>query len=230
MLARGEINVEERVEIGADVIFMPEGTVTFATDDAQLRMRGQTSVREETEFVGAGMLVNGKGGEMRLFHGTSLADAGLENHGWLGFRRYGSADSAALAAVDRFANGDDGTFAVRIGGDALGEDFDHLLVTNGAATLDGLLEVLLFDANGVPFAPQVGDAFPIITALGGVAGTFANAPVSHRDGFAYHWAVDYSPYQVSLRLEAITVPEPAAPLLAATAAATIAMHRRRRTG
>ncbi|BBO36248.1 hypothetical protein [Lacipirellula parvula] len=224
----GQMNVDAtKVEIGANVFFWPDAQLNFASAASQLRLRGESHFLSGAEINGAGTIINGLGGEMCIHHTVVFDAAGLENHGRLKFRGI-EPDLAALVAVNRFVNDDDGTLQVRVGGDALGESYDHLLVTDGAATLDGLLEVLLFDASGVPFAPQIGDAFPIITALGGVAGTFDNAPVSHRDGLAYHWAVDYSPYQVSLRLEAITVPEPATMFLAITAAATLAMHRRRR--
>lgn len=229
MLASGVVNIDStKVEIGADVIFMPTGTVNFESASSQLRMRGESFVREGMEFNGEGTLINGLGGEMRLYHTLSLGDAGLENHGLLSFWRYNHPDQGALSAVDRFVNDDDGTFQVRVGGYALGETYDHLLVTDGTASLDGLLDVVMFDANGAPFAPQVGDVFPIITALGGVVGTFDNDPVSQFGGMTYHWAVDYTPQQASLRLlDVVAVPEPAGMLLAALAWGGATVGRRR---
>ena len=224
----GEMNIDaSKVEIGAGVYFWPGSSLNFASAASQLRMRGETHLREGMEITGAGTLINGLGGEMCIHHAVALDDAGLENHGLLEFRRDFELDLSALVAVDRFVNDDDGTMRVRVGGYVLGEGYDHLLVTGGMASLDGLLDVLMFDADGAPFAPQVGDVFPIITALGGVVGMFDGNPVSQFGGKTYHWVVDYFPNQASLRLAEIVVPEPTGAVLVALAVAGVAVVRRR---
>ena len=226
MLTRGAVNIDEtKVEIGADVNFRPGSSLNFASAASQLRMRGTTYLFQEAEITGEGTLINGLGGEMWLDRGVSFGDAGLENHGLLLLRSIDAPDFGGLAAVDRFVNDDDGTLRIAVGGYVLGEDYDHLMVTDGTASLDGLLEVLMFDADGAPFAPQAGDVFPIITALGGVVGAFDNDPVSQFDGKTYHWVVDYTSHQALLRLAEIVVPEPAGAVLVAIAVAGMAVVR-----
>lgn len=56
-----------------------------------------------------------------------------------------------------------GTLAVEIGGLLAGTEYDVLNVT-GTATLDGTLDVSLFDLGSGLFAPQAGDSFDILTA------------------------------------------------------------------
>lgn len=228
VLNKGETNISDtNVEVSAGMLFMPEAVVNFATADSDLRMRGETNIREGATFLGEGTLQNGVGGEMYLHHGADLGDVGLVNAGDLAFRRYNYPDLAALVTVDRFANGDDGTVHFRLGGDILGEEFDHLIVTGGAATLDGLIDVRLFDAGGNLFLPQVGDEFTVLTAAGGVSGQFLNDPVSHAGGRDFRWSVLYHPFDVTLRLAEIdgVVPEPATVSLLTLAG--IALRRRR---
>lgn len=219
VLNKGETNISDsNVEISAGMLFMPEAVVNFATADSDLRMRGETSIREGATFHGEGTLQNGIGGEMYLHHGANLGDVGLINAGDVGFRRYNYPNLAGLVAVDRFTNDDEGTVHFRLGGDILGEEFDHLSVTGGAATLDGLIDVQLIDDGSGQFLPQIGDEFMVLTAVGGVSGQFLNAPVSHAAGKHLHWTVLYHPYDVTLRLDSVTVPEPAS--LAAALVAT----------
>ena len=171
---------------------------------------------------------NGIGGEMLLHHGVTLDNVGLVNQGLLGIRRFGPTDQAGLVSVDRFTNDSQGTMQFRLGGYVLGDEFDHVAVTGGAATLDGLLEVLLTDDGDGLFLPQIGDEFIILTAIGGVTGQFINDPVSAAAGKLFHWSVLYHPNDVTLRLADISVPEPSSVTLAALGA--IAFGHRRRIG
>jgi hypothetical protein len=63
-----------------------------------------------------------------------------------------------------------GELVIEIGGTAPGTEYDVLAI-DGAATLGGLLTVELLDLGGGLFAPQLGDAFDILTATGGLGGT-----------------------------------------------------------
>ena len=67
------------------------------------------------------------------------------------------------------------SLAIELGGtdnsDALNPQFDQLLI-GGLATLGGTLDVSLIDLGGGQFAPQLGDSFDILSAAGGLAGTF----------------------------------------------------------
>jgi hypothetical protein len=221
----GTLNLSgTKVEIASDVYFTSWATVNFASANSELRTRGYTYVGP-ADFNGAGTLRNGLGGEMRLDDGASLDEVGLVNQGVL--RLAGFNEAPALASVDRFANDDLGTLQIRLGGYALGDEFDHLLVTNGEATLDGVLDVQLFDDGDGLFLPEIGDEFVILTSAGGVSGQFLNDPVSHAGGRDFRWSVLYHPFDVTLRLAEIdgVVPEPATVSLLTLAG--IALRRRR---
>jgi hypothetical protein len=185
-------------------------------------MNGKTRIAANAEFNGTGALHNDPTGEMTLADGAALSQVGLVNRGLLQI-----GDSSGVAAVDRFENLADGVWSLEIGGHALGDEFDHLIVTDGPATLDGLLEVLLIDAGDELFLPQIGDEFTILTAVGDVTGQFLNSPVSHAAGMQFHWSVLYDPHEVTLYLTDVTVPEPASATLVLLGA--IACHAGRRT-
>ena len=75
------------------------------------------------------------------------------------------------AAVNRGSVSYNGTLEIEIGGASAGSDYDQLnhILGAGIATLGGVLDVQLID----DFAPQENDSFEIITAIGGVNGTFS---------------------------------------------------------
>src|SRR5690606_19830515 len=89
----------------------------------------------------------------------------------------------------------------------------------------GNLDVTLLNVDA--FVPSLGDEFTILTAVGGVSGQFQNSPVSWAAGKQFHWTVLYHPNDVTLRLDSITVPEPASVMLAALAALVWCGGRRR---
>jgi hypothetical protein len=49
--------------------------------------------------------------------------------------------------------------------------FDHVVI-GGTAKLDGALEVALVDTSGGMYSPVIGDTFPIVSATGGISGSF----------------------------------------------------------
>jgi T5SS/PEP-CTERM-associated repeat protein len=77
------------------------------------------------------------------------------------------ASPAEVSFGGSVALGASNTLFVEIGGLVPGDDFDSLVIA-GTAALDGVLDVLLIDS----FTPSLGDTFDIITASGGVTGTF----------------------------------------------------------
>lgn len=200
----GEVEITGgRVQVSADTRFW-SGSLDIGPAEAILRMTGQTLVIHQINVSGQGSLQNGQSGQMTLSHMASLDEVGLVNEGQLSV----GIDGAGIAAVDRFESTTSASWLVGIGGHTLGEEFDHLQVTGGAATLDGQLFVEMFDAGGIDFIPMVGDEFTVLTALGGVTGHFQNNPVSFAHGQFFNWVVDYNPNDVTLRLESIAVPEP----------------------
>jgi hypothetical protein len=219
----GDLNLSHRVRITADTTFPSNGTTNFADSATALHLTGQTLIVGGATFTGPGTLHNGPTGEMTLADGASLDEVGLVNRGLLEI-----GDSPGVAAVDRFENTASGTWVVEVGGHLLGVEHDHLLVTGGAAGLDGFLQVLLTDDGDGLFLPQVGDEFTILTAVNGVSGAFVNSPVSSIAGQQFHWSIEYNPFDVTLVLTDVTVPEPATLGLVALGAIAIAFERRLR--
>ncbi|MBA3481148.1 MAG: PEP-CTERM sorting domain-containing protein [Pirellulales bacterium] len=123
-----------------------------------------------------------------------------------------------------------GTWSVEIGGHVAGAEHDLLVVSGGAAVLDGAIEVDLIDAGGGLFLPQLGDEFTVLTALGGASGAFLNDPISSAAGMQFHWTVLYHPNDVTLVLTDVTVPEPATLGLLIVGAIAIALGRGLRAG
>ena len=64
--------------------------------------------------------------------------------------------------MDRFENAEGGTWLVDIGGYIAGDEHDLLIVSGGAAQLDGFLNVDLIDAGAGLFLPQIGDEFTVL--------------------------------------------------------------------
>ena len=91
----------------------------------------------------------------------------------------------ALSIDGNLAEASDGTFAVDLGGISAGQ-FDRVSAT-GSATLAGALQVSLANLGGGIFAPHVGNSFTIISATGGLSGTFdsLSAPLG------FNWYVTY---------------------------------------
>jgi len=224
MRVTGDVNVEHRVRVSADVTFENSSVVSLDEADTRLQLTGRTTVKSNATFTGDGILENGSTGELILADSASLGGVGLTNRGLLEI-----GNSAGTASVDRFASHASGTWLVELGG-ILPSEFDRLLM-GGAATLAGALEVDLIDAGDGLFLPEVGDTFTILTALGGVSGTFDNNPISSAAGRQFHWNVIYTPNDVILELASIAVPEPASVAqVLLTGTALVAAARRRRRG
>ena len=78
-----------------------------------------------------------------------------------------------LAVTGDYSQAATGKLQVELTGTPAGA-FDTIEVSD-QATLDGTLDVDLGLNGGNPFVPQLGDSFAILTAAGGVAGSFASA-------------------------------------------------------
>jgi hypothetical protein len=191
-----------RAQVTADTTMTTGSEVNIGPASAILRMRGETLVTAGAGFPGAGTLQNGPGGEMILADGSSLDQTGLVNEGLLRVGSY-----SAAASVDRLRSTPEGSIRFSIDGDAPGAEHDLLIVSGGAAELDGTIEIEHNSPGGIGFFPQLGQEFMVLTALGGVTGTFDNDPVSAGAGGTYEWTVLYQPNSVVLRLDRI-VPGP----------------------
>jgi hypothetical protein len=82
-----------------------------------------------------------------------------------------------------------GIFAVEIGGLLAGTEYDVLNVS-GTTSLDGTLNVSLFDLGAGLFAPQAGDSFDILTAEI-LSGSFSSLSYAALLDPNLSWQIDY---------------------------------------
>lgn len=106
--------------------------------------------------------------------------------------------SVTLGAVDY-----EGALNIEISGTTPGTGFDQLnhTLNAAAAQLGGELDVSLLSG----FVPTAGEMFQILTATGGVTGTFANTVLPALDG-NLSWQVEYDVNSVTLAVIAPTLP------------------------
>ncbi|MBI4938620.1 MAG: PEP-CTERM sorting domain-containing protein [Nitrosomonadales bacterium] len=81
-----------------------------------------------------------------------------------------------------------GSLSVEIGGMVAGSQYDVLNVS-GTATLDGLLNVVLFDMGSGLFAPHAGDTFDILTASI-ITGSFSSLSFATLSNPNLFWQID----------------------------------------
>ena len=125
---------------------------------------------------------------MTIDDGASIG-VGLSNFGSI---ELGS--SPGSATVDSFSQTVLGRLGIELGGTTAGSQYDQLIVSS-AATLGGLLDVALINL----FAPGLGDSFDVLSASGGVSGTFGslNLPLLNPGLF---WDIDYTTNLVTLEI------------------------------
>jgi hypothetical protein len=97
----------------------------------------------------------------------------------------------------------DGALQVEIGGTTPGTEFDQLnhVLNSGAVQLGGELDVSLISG----FMPNAGDMFQILTATGGISGTFATTNLPTLAGNLI-WQVSYGPNSLTLAVAAPVLP------------------------
>ena len=124
---------------------------------------GVTRIEAGATFTGPGRLINAAGRRLEANH---QADIGVivENQGLYS----NSGDDAGRNDMHTFVQTTSGTFRVDIQGTAASQ-FDRLQIDN-QAQLAGSLELVL----GGGYSPALGDTLSIISAAGGVTGTFSN--------------------------------------------------------
>lgn len=226
MVVTGELNVTSGTAlITADTYFSSGvGANVSIPGGAMLSMRGMTRVGANTTFAGAGTLQNGVNGDMVLDSGVTLSEVGLINNSTLRI----AADAPGVASAHSLISTTNADWLVDIGGLAAGAQHDVLLISGGAAMLGGTLDVYLIGLGGGPaFAPNIGDEFTILSAVGGVSGTFINDPVSFAGGLTYDWTVIYNSNTVVLRLDHI-IPSPGGAALLALGGLLSCPRRRSR--
>lgn len=97
------------------------------------------------------------------------------------------------------------TLNMDIGGLIPGTEHD-LLDSDGTISLGGVLDIDPFFADDVPYLPAINDTFTIITADGGITGTFTNSAnvVTNFAGYHVKWNVLYGGNSVALQVDSIT--------------------------
>ncbi len=111
----------------------------------------------------------------------------------------------SLAVTGDYVQSAGGALSIGVGGLVQGSEYDFLDLS-GSASLAGSLLLQLEDG----FMPAVTDSFVILEADGGVSGTFDS--VAGIDGSS--WSVSYLATSVVISFDGMSVPEPAAAVLA----------------
>ncbi|MBX3322903.1 MAG: hypothetical protein KF757_07930 [Phycisphaeraceae bacterium] len=183
-------------------------TTTIGAASAELRFGGVARVEAGALFAGDGRLGVAAGGALTLEDGVNLGGAGVLNDGTLAI-----ATGTGAASVHRYEQSNTGALVVSLGGYLQGDDHDLLIVAGGPALIDGRLSVELASiaADTALFAPQIGDAFTILTALGGVSGAFSIVTPTIAGGMVHHWSVEYEPNAIVVRLDDIVPVPPCMP-------------------
>ncbi len=210
----GDVNVSSgRALVTADAVFSGSAaagvaTTTIGPASAELRFGGTSRVEAGALFAGDGRLGVATGGTLTLEDGVNLGSVGLLNDGTVNV-----AGSTGAASVHRYEQSNVGTLLVTLGGYLQGNDHDLLIVAGGPALIDGRLSVELASiaADTALFAPQIGDAFTILTALGGVNGTFSVVTPTTAGGNVYHWSAEYEPNAIVVRLDDVVPVPPCMP-------------------
>jgi hypothetical protein len=198
----GDLRVTSgRVHVAAPLTFAPSADIGFGTPAATLRLGAPTVVHAGADFEGSGTLQVGVAGELTLLSGASTSGVRVVNQGM-----FQVSPLSGIASVDRFEN--TGTWEVQIAGPDAGTGYDRLVVSGGAASVGGTLDVRIIDedGDGVVYHPQVGDEFVILTALGGVSSTLPPMISTGSGGLIYDWQVLVNPNDLTLRLSSVHNP------------------------
>lgn len=155
MVVTGEINLTNRVRIAADTDFEANATVNAIVFNSELHVSGATTIAAGADFNGLMTMVNTASGDLTLAHGASIPFVILENNGTL---RIGN--SPGSANVNRYAQGENATWEVELGGTRPGSGHDKLITAGNPAELAGTLALSLIGK----YTPDYYDEFVILTA------------------------------------------------------------------
>ena len=172
-------------------------------------------------------IINNEGGNFNVGAGTTVtvSGTGFINHGQLNgsgtiagnLNSDGSVapgnSPGTLVVSGNYNQSPSGTLVIEIGGLLAGTEYDVLNVS-GTATLDGTLNVSLFDLGSGLFAPEAGDSFDILTAEL-LQGSFSALSFAALLDPSLNWQVSYLTDAVGstdvVRLSVVSaVPVPAA--------------------
>jgi len=173
---QGIVNVDKMGQFDAPTTFGASVTVNLNDADDTLRNSANSVVLNGATFSGSGSLLNLAGRQLNLAAGSDVGVL-VENEGILEI----AASAVGRADLSDFQQSANGVIIVDLGGTGL-NDFDRLVI-DGAAQLNGRLDIFLFG----PFTPALGNMFSIISATGGVTGTFTavNQPATMPAGLLF---------------------------------------------
>lgn len=191
------------VILAGQSILQITGTANFenaslTTLNDNLRLNNTlTAVQVGADFTGSGALINPATRTLRLLDGVVSTDFNVlvQNEGIL---QLGTAGTDAQVAAADYQQTTTGSLQIELGGVALNA-FDRLNLT-GTAALAGGLNVTLIGG----YVPAVGNTFNIVTATGGISGTFNafSQPAGMPAGLALK--INYSAFIVQLEVVALT--------------------------
>ncbi len=174
-------------------LWFESGTNTTLNQNLRVAASLRTAIFSGANFSGGGSLVNDAGSQLDALAGANLGVT-LVNEGVVniaGVTQTGRVD------MNDFVQASNGSLNMQLAGTLL-TDFDRLIVS-GAAQLDGTLDVQLL--NG--FMPDLGDTFPILSATGGLLGSFATELLPTL-GNGLEFGLDYAGNQLILEVIAAT--------------------------
>lgn len=150
------------IAIGGAAVF---GATSSTTISGTLRLNSPvTQVNAGATFAGGGTMLNVAGGNILRLEDGADVDVLVENQAML---LVGSAVAAQATGLD-YQQDAAGLWKLDLNGTALNQ-FDRLSLT-GAAQLNGTLDIDL----GGGYVPALGDSFGILSAVGGVTGSFSS--------------------------------------------------------
>ena len=182
----GLLEVTGNVDLYHGKLTLDGGTI----EAAQLRLHGEELIDPATNQF--------ETGDMRVtLTGSGQVNADLTNGG--GHVEPGLG-AGLLNVLGNYIQNLEGTLAIELGGtdnsDPMNLQFDQLLV-DGAASLGGTLDVSLLDLGSGALVPGLGDSFDILTATGGISGTFDSEVLPTLD-VGLQWHVEYGASEVRL--------------------------------
>jgi hypothetical protein len=150
------------IALGGAAVFEAASATTI---NGTLRLNNPvTQINAGATFAGGGALVNVGGGNILRLEDGADVDVFVENQAML---LVGSAVAAQATGLD-YQQNPAGLWKLDLNGTALNQ-FDRLSLT-GAAQLNGTLDIDL----GGGYVPALGDTFGVLSAVGGVTGTFSS--------------------------------------------------------
>ena len=179
-----------RIQVSGTVV-MESTSSTTLNGDLQLD-NANTIIQVGATFAGGGALQNLNGSTLTLLDGADV-DVLIENSGSLVL----GSSPGQVTGLDYQQNAD-GVWDVELGGLGL-SDFDRLTLT-GAASLDGTLDLSLIGG----YVPALGDTLNILSATGGIAGSFAS--ILQPAGMPADLMFDVNNLGSILQLEVVDIP------------------------